>query len=126
MRPENEKSNVPSSRLPRGNAIARRAVDVRAAGERQSEHPRDLVERLPRRVVDGRAERPYVGEVGDEQQRRVAAADEQRDTRVGERTVFEHVDGAERDGVRLRGRDADEQRAGQTGPLCHGDRVDVR
>ena len=41
-------------------AVAGDAVDVRAAGERQAEQPRDLVERLARRVVDGGAERADV------------------------------------------------------------------
>ena len=67
LRPENEKSKRCRSRSrrlvsPRGKSmatwpLARGAVDVRAARERQAEQPRHLVERLARRVVDGRAER---------------------------------------------------------------------
>jgi hypothetical protein len=40
--------------------VARRPVDVRSAGEGQPEHPGDLVEGLPRRVVDGRPEAAHV------------------------------------------------------------------
>ena len=44
---------------------ARLPVDVRPTGERQPEQPGDLVERLPRGVVDGRAQRLDVpGHVG--------------------------------------------------------------
>ena len=40
------------------------------------------------------AQRPDVGgDVGDEQQRGVAAGDEQRHGRLGQRAVLEHVDG---------------------------------
>ena len=85
---------------PRGKSIAIRspsrasAVDVRAAGERQAEHPGDLVEGLAGGVVDRRAERPHVGgDVGHEQQRGVAAGDEQRQRRLGQRAVLDDVDG---------------------------------
>ena len=39
-----------------GGITGRRLVDVGAAGIRQAEHPGDLVVRLARRVVNGRAE----------------------------------------------------------------------
>ena len=68
LSPENEKSKRCRSRSrrlvsPRGKSMAtmlpdaRRPVDVRAARERQPEQPGHLVERLARRVVDGRAQR---------------------------------------------------------------------
>ena len=116
-----------------------RAVDVRAAGERQPEQAGDLVEGLARGVVDGLAERlDGGGDVLDAQQRGVAAADEQREARVGQRAVLELVDGdvggevvdavqrlAEPDRQRLGRGHADEQRAGQAGAAGHGDRVDL-
>ena len=116
-----------------------RAVDVGAAGERQPEQPGDLVEGLPGGVVDGLAERlDGGGDVLDAQQRRVAAADEQREARVRQRAVLELVDGdvggevvdavqrlAEPDRQRLGGGHADEQGAGETGAAGHGERVDL-
>ena len=75
-------------------ALARHPVDVRAAGERQPEHPGDLVERLARGVVDRRPEAAHVvRDVGDEQERGVPARDEQRQRRLGQRTVLDDVDG---------------------------------
>ena len=150
LRPENEKSKRCRSRSrrevsPRGKSMAtllpdaRLAVDVRATGERQPEQPGHLVERLPRRVVDGRAQRRHAGgHVLDPQQAGVAAADQHRQHRLRQRTVLELVDGdvrgevvdaverlAEPDRERLGGRDTDEQRAGQAGSAGDGDRVDV-
>ena len=67
------------------------------------------------------------GHVADPQQRRVPAADQQRDARLGQRAVLELVDGdvrgevvhaverlAEPDRQRLGGGDPDQQRAGET------------
>ncbi len=115
------------------------AVDVRAAGIGQSEQPGDLVERLPRGVIDRLAEQRDVGgDVVDEQDLGVAAADQHRRHAPVEATVLELVDGdvggevvdaVERlvvcEGERLGGGDADQQRAGQAGAAGHGDRVDV-
>ena len=54
-------------------AVPGRPVDVRPTGEGQAEHARDLVEGLPRRIVDGGAERPHIGgDVGHEQEAGVA------------------------------------------------------
>jgi hypothetical protein len=48
----------PAREVDRDRAARRRdPVDVRAARERQPEQPRHLVEGLPGRVVDGRAQR---------------------------------------------------------------------
>ena len=151
--PENEKSKRCRSRSRREVRPARevdrhrrpgpgRPVDVRAAGERQPEQPGDLVERLARGVVDGRAQRHdaavVAGHVGDPQQRGVPAADQHRHARLGQRAVLELVDGdvggevvdaverlAQPDRQRLGRRDPDEQRAGQAGAVGHRDRVDV-
>ena len=53
-------------------------------GKRQAQHPRHLVERLARGVVDGRAERlaRRAGDVAHQQQRRVAAGHQQRHARL--------------------------------------------
>jgi hypothetical protein len=53
-----------------GVALARRPVDGRPAGVRQPEDPRDLVEALARRVVEGVAEvrDRIAGQIADEQQ----------------------------------------------------------
>ncbi len=146
---EGEVEAVPFHVAPRGEsarevdddlAVTRRAVDVRPARERQPEHPRDLVERLARGVVDRRAERSYVvGHVRHEEQRRVAARHEQRHRRLGQRPVLQLVDAhvggevvdpvdrlVQRERERLGGRDADEQRAREPRARRHGERVDVR
>ena len=151
LSPENEKSKRCRSRSrravsPRGKSIAtrspvaRRPVDVRAAGERQPEQPGDLVERLPGRVVDGRAQRLDAAR----SRRRPAAGeecpprDQQRQAGLGQRPVLELVDGdvggevvdavqrlAEPERQRLGRGDADQQRAGQAGAAGDRDRVDV-
>ena len=89
FRPENEKSNRCRSRSLREResprevdrhraALARHAVDVRSAGERQPEHAGDLVERLTGGVVDGAAERAHVvGDVRHQQQAGVATGHQQ-------------------------------------------------
>ena len=120
-------------------AVAGGAVDVGAAGERQPEQPRHLVERLAGRVVDRRPERLDVaGDVRDPQQTGVAAGHQQRQARLGQRPVLELVDGdvrgevvdaverlAEPDREGLGRRDADQQRAGEAGSAGDRDRVDV-
>ena len=120
-------------------ALAGDPVDVRAARERQPEQPRDLVEGLAGRVVDRRAHRVDPdGDVLDPQQAGVAAADQHRQARLGQRAVLELVDGdvggevvdavdrlAQPDRERLGRGDADHQRAGQAGAAGHRDRVDV-
>ena len=78
------------------------------------------------------------GDVLDPQQAGVAAADQHRQARLGQRAVLELVDGdvggevvdavdrlAEPDRQRLGRGDADQQRAGQAGAAGHRDRVDV-
>ena len=84
---------------PRGKSIAtllplrRGAVDVRTTRERQAEQPGDLVEGLAGRVVDGGAERVHPdGHVLDLEQAGVAAGDEHRQARLGQRPVLELVD----------------------------------
>ena len=120
-------------------AAACLAVDVRSAGIGQAEQPSDLVERLAGRVVDGGAEhRDVVGDVVDEQDLGVAAADEQRTHSLIEASVLQLVDGDVRDEVvdaverlvvgqreRLGRRDAHEQCASEPGPAGDRDRVDV-
>ena len=150
FRPEKEKSNRCRSRSrrevsPRGKStctllpLAGGPVDVRAAGERQAEQPRHLVERLPRRVVDGGAERvDSARDVVDPEQAGVAAADQHRQARLRQRAVLELVDRdvggevvdavdrlAETERQRLGGGHADQQRPGQSGAVGDGDRVDV-
>ncbi len=79
-----------------------------------------------------------VGDVLDPQQAGVAAADQHRQARLGQRPVLELVDGdvrgevvdavdrlAEPERQRLGGGDADHQRAGQAGAAGDRDRVDV-
>jgi hypothetical protein len=133
-----------SRTTPRGNSIAvaspsRGAVDVRPAGERQPEHPRHLVERLARRVVDRLPERlDGSRDRWHDEQRRVTARDEQRDARFRQVAVREPIHRdvrgemvdavqrfAHRDRIRLRRRDADQQRAGQSRTRGDGDCVDV-
>ena len=150
LSPENEKSKRCRSRSrARGQAarevdvdavaLAGDPVDVRAAGERQAEQPGHLVEGLARRVVDRRAQRVDAdGDVLDPQQAGVAAADQHRQARLGQRAVLELVDRdvggqvvdavdrlAEPDRERLGRGDADQQRTGQARTAGHRDRVDV-
>ena len=122
-------------------SLLRGPIDLRTPGVRQPEQARDLVERLAGGVVHRLAEHFDVGrEVADEQQRRVPAADEQRDRGVlegrgvgvqdvGRDVSDEVVDGVqrplERDGERLRRADAHHECSGETGTARHGDRVDL-
>ena len=108
-------------------------------GNGRPEQPGHLVERLAGRVVDGGAERvDPAGDVLDPEQAGVAAADQHRQARLGQRAVLELVDGdvggevvdavdrlAEPERQRLGGGDADEQRPGQAGAVGDRDRVDV-
>jgi len=78
-------------------AALSRPVDVRPARKRQPEDTGDLVESLARGVVDRRAERTHrssdAGDVLDQQQGRMPTGDEQSDTDIGQRAMFELVDG---------------------------------
>ena len=122
-----------------GVAQGGRLVDDRAAGVGQAEQTRDLVVRLPRRIVDRRAQLAHAGcDVVDAQQRAVATGDEQRDRRARQRSVVEHVDGhvadevvhpvqrlVQRDRQCLRGGDTHDERGDQAGAGRHGDPVDL-
>src|SRR5690606_37198748 len=52
-----------------------------ASGIRQRQEPRDLVERLPRRVVERLSDDPVPAETRDVDEQRMAAGDEQREER---------------------------------------------
>src|SRR5207248_5847661 len=60
-------------------ALAREPVDLGAAGVAQAEQARALVERLPRRVVDRRAEPPCPAALLHLEQERVPSGGEQAD-----------------------------------------------
>ena len=105
LRPENEKSKRCAARsFGRGEAarerdrrriaVAGRPVDRRAAGERHAQAAGPPCRTPPRRRR--RWSRPSgvdpAGEVVDPQQRRVAAGDQQRDRRLGQRAVLQGVD----------------------------------
>ncbi len=114
-------------------------VDVRATRVGQLQHSSDLVEGLPRCVVQGGAQRLHVlGDVPDQQQVRVSAADEQGDEWLGQRPVLkcvhrdmsgEMVDPVERLVESQRqcfGRcDAHHERTGQPGTGRHRDGVNI-
>ena len=120
-----------------GRIPGRRPVDRRSARIRQPEQPGDLVVRLPGRVVDGRTELDdRGGDLLHQQQRGVAAGDEQGDARLGQRAVLQQVDGdvthqvvdpvqrlVERVRERLGGGEPDHQRPHQPGPTGDGDAV---
>jgi hypothetical protein len=77
------------------DAVAARCgpVDVGTTREAEPQQAGHLVERLAGRVVDGRSERSHAHcDVLDAQQARVTAADQHRQARFGQRTVFELVD----------------------------------
>ena len=94
LRPENEKS-LPSSSIGRGNAIAvgiaaaREAVDRGTARIPEAEEPRDLVERLARRVVDGLAEHAVLAVIVHRDEQRVTARHDERDERRLELGILE-------------------------------------
>src|SRR5690606_2398461 len=74
-------------------AVAGDAVDLGAARVGQTEQPGDLVEGLPRRVVDRAAEKRDVGgDVVHAQQLGVTATDQQGDDRLVVASVLELVD----------------------------------
>ena len=149
LSPENEKSAACAAwslaavsprgkRIAVGVALAREPVDVRAAGVGQAEQPADLVERLPRRVVERRAELGDVHGVVDEQQRRVAAGDDERHDALRERAVDQLVDDrvpdhvvdavqrlVERERERLGGGRTDGERADEARAGRDRDRVDL-
>ena len=125
-------------------AVAGELLERRAAGERQAEQARALVERLAGGVVERAAEDVEGRVVLDAREQRVAAAGEQADERrleddarrpsetaqeVRRDVALEVVDRRERQaargGDRLRGRDADEQRADEPRPLRDADERDV-
>ena len=121
-------------------ASDRGTVDLRSARVGQAEQPRDLVEGLARRVVDGLAEQLDIRhQVAHKQQRSVPAGDQQGDGGVVDgAAVGEHVgtdvpdqvvDGVERlverDGERLGRADADHERAGEAWTARDGDRVEL-
>src|SRR5690606_3101675 len=105
----------------------------------QAEQPADLVEGLPRGVVEGLAELDDVGgDVPHLEQAGVAAGDDEADEVVGERPVDERVDGDVPDDVvhpvqrpvqgereRLGRGDADGERADEAGAGGDGEGVDV-
>jgi hypothetical protein len=74
----------PAREIDRDLAILRGAVDVRPAREGQPQHASHLVEGLPRRVIDGRTQRPHiVRDIRNEQQRRVPSRNQQRQNGSG-------------------------------------------
>jgi hypothetical protein len=107
---------------------------VRAAGERQAEQARALVDGLAGGVVERLAQDGEAGVVVDAGQERVAAGGDQAQERRGERlavgaarvqevggdVALQVVDGRQRQAARrreaLRRGDADEQRADEAGP----------
>ena len=123
------------------DAVAARSgsVDVRPTREAEPQQAGDLVERLTSRVVDGRPERCHThGDVLDPQEARVAAADQHRQARFGQRPVLELVDRhvgrevvdavdrlAEPDRQRFRRGHTDEQCPGEPGAARDRYRVDV-
>ena len=128
MSPENEKSRPSHTRDREPErlriAVLREPVDRGAARVAEPEEPRALVERLARRVVERRPEPLRPAALAHGEQERVTAAGEQAEERrldgirpeVERRDVpLEVVDRDERCAVRprdrLRGREADEQRA---------------
>ena len=94
---------------------------------------------LPCGIVNGRAQRLDVpGHVSYQQQRRMSAGDQECHAWLGQRTVFELVDGdmpgemvhsvdwlVQRQCVRLGSGNTDQQRTGQTGTGSDSDGVDV-
>jgi hypothetical protein len=99
LSPEKEKSYAgsrpgqPTGEVDGGRvSVPSHPVDVRPPGKGQTEHPGDLVERLAGGIVHGGAQRPHVrGHVGHEEQRRMAAGDQQRKARLGQRAVLQLV-----------------------------------
>ncbi len=144
--PENEKSRLPSSDFPRGNAIERRvAFDAppdRCADRRETAtRARGPPCRTPRRrrrrpSSPATALRVVTSGTSSNDECPPDTSNAMHGSR--QRPVFEGVDGdmrrqmvdaverlVEGECVGLRGRDSDEQRAGKTWARCHRDRVDV-
>ncbi|CAH0200341.1 hypothetical protein SRABI128_01723 [Microbacterium sp. Bi128] len=132
----------PTGEADRGRVTrSRGAIDLGAAGVRQLQQARDLVERLPRGVVHRLAEEfDVAGEIAHEQQGSVPAAHQQRDGRVlqlprvgvedvGRDVPDEVVHRVQRlvegDREPFRGAHADHERPGESGAARHGHRVDV-
>ena len=150
LSPENEKSNRCRSRSrpvvrPRGKSMATRSPSRAARstcgppGNGRPSTRATLSNASPAASsIVAPSGRTSCGHVGHEQQRGVAAGDEQRQRRLGQRAVLDDVDGdvggevvdavqrlAEGDGERLGRGDADQQRAGQPRAGRHRDRVEV-
>ena len=142
MSPENEKSRPGTRATGKSNAVgvavSREPVDRRAAGVPETEKPRALVERLPRCVVERRAEPLGAAALANREEKRVSAAREQAGERRLDRgglevergdVPLEMIDRDERDATRprecLRGRDADEERSDQTRALGDRDALDL-
>src|SRR6201999_3387562 len=119
-------------------AAFRLFLDQRAAGIAETEQARRLVEGLAGGVVEGLAEQLVALVVADRGEQGVAAGGDEAEEGRLERLRLEEVGGdvalqvvdrdqrqAARGGGRLRGRDADQQRADQPRPGGRGDRVDV-
>ena len=142
MRPLKLKSSSPGAlareveRL--GVALARQAVDRRAARIAESQQTSALVERLAGRVVERLAEHLVGGGVVDARDEGVPSARHEAEVGRLDRVVaqrashdvpVEVIHGHQRQLARrgdgLRGRDSDEQRADQPGPARDRDRVDV-
>ena len=111
---------------------------LRAAGIRETEQPRDLVERFARRVVERLADDPVTADAGHFDQLRVPARHEQRQERkvgprllehAGQKVPLEMVHrdrgDLQRVGQRRRKRTADHQGADQARPGGIGDGVEV-
>ena len=83
MTPENEKSRpgtrATGNRNASGSPLARERVDLGPARVRQAEQARALVERLPRGVVERRAEPLERAALAHGQQQRVPPAREEAD-----------------------------------------------
>ena len=121
-----------------GIAVAGEPVELGAARVAEPQQPRALVERLAGGVVERRAEHLEARRLDDGEQERVPAAREEAGERrleglgpqverrdVRAEMVDRHEREAARPGDRLRGREADEQRADETGALGDGDPADV-
>ena len=121
-------------------AVLAVAVDVRAARIREAEQAGDLVEALPRRVIQrGTNHVDFARHVFHVQQRGVAAGDDQRQRVLGERAELQLSDGDVPDhmvdavdrlvrspGQRLGAGHAHGQATGQSGTGGHGDGVHIR
>ena len=149
LRPEKEKSQVlvPCSGRGRSNRLGspplRETLHGRAARIAQTQHLRDLVERLAQRVVDGRAELPVAADSLDRHELAMPAGDQEqevgevqiRDEAGGKRVRLEMVDRHQRQlvdhGYGLAGEQthheaADQARPGSGGDACEIAKADAR